>query len=286
MSEYQFYEFRAVDRPLTSAQIKELRQYSTRAEITPTGFKNEYNYGSFKGSESEWIEKHFDAHVYVSNWGTFTFMLRLPQSTLSEEILYEYGNDESFLWRDAGDNFILSWHRQEEEAYDEIYEDDGWLGSLLPIRNELIRGDFRSLYIGWLAGIYETEAHDDASDDEADDLIEPPVPVGLNNLTEAQAALAEYLGVSQDLVSVAARASAPVSSGPSSTDISGSPLAPQLTEDSEERIRMKLDLASQEQSSSPASLAELFAGRTGGLHGGGQAWSDVVPGPMTRTLRK
>jgi hypothetical protein len=31
MSEYQYYEFRAIDRPLTAREMAELRSYSTRA---------------------------------------------------------------------------------------------------------------------------------------------------------------------------------------------------------------------------------------------------------------
>ncbi|MGH3914955.1 MAG: hypothetical protein ACRDTC_16340 [Pseudonocardiaceae bacterium] len=36
MSEYQYYEFLAVDRPLDERQVDELRTLSTRARITPT----------------------------------------------------------------------------------------------------------------------------------------------------------------------------------------------------------------------------------------------------------
>ena len=50
MSEYQYYEFQAIDRPLTDKQMQELRKYSTRATITPTSFVNVYNWGSFKGN--------------------------------------------------------------------------------------------------------------------------------------------------------------------------------------------------------------------------------------------
>ena len=46
MSEYQYYEFLALDRPLTSKQREELRQLSTRAEITATRFANEYHWGT------------------------------------------------------------------------------------------------------------------------------------------------------------------------------------------------------------------------------------------------
>jgi hypothetical protein len=36
MSEYQYYEFLAIDNPLTKQQQRELRGLSTRAQITAT----------------------------------------------------------------------------------------------------------------------------------------------------------------------------------------------------------------------------------------------------------
>jgi hypothetical protein len=53
VSEYQYYEFLALDRPLTSKQREELRQLSTRAEITATRFTNEYHWGSFRGDPQQ-----------------------------------------------------------------------------------------------------------------------------------------------------------------------------------------------------------------------------------------
>ena len=50
MSEYQYYEFLALDKPLTNEQRAELRKLSSRAEITATRFVNEYNYGDFRGN--------------------------------------------------------------------------------------------------------------------------------------------------------------------------------------------------------------------------------------------
>ena len=49
MSEYQYYEFRAIDRLLTSTEMAELRAISSRAEISPHSLTNEYHFGNFKG---------------------------------------------------------------------------------------------------------------------------------------------------------------------------------------------------------------------------------------------
>src|SRR6266571_552024 len=77
MSEYQYYEFQAIDHPLTDQQIRELRAYSSRAEITSASFTVEYNWGDFKGNPHQWMEKYFDAFVHVANWGTRWLMLLL-----------------------------------------------------------------------------------------------------------------------------------------------------------------------------------------------------------------
>ena len=73
MSEYQYYEFRAIENPLTDRQVGELRKLSTRAEITPTSFTNEYQWGNFRGNPRKMMEKYFDAFLYYANWGTHWF---------------------------------------------------------------------------------------------------------------------------------------------------------------------------------------------------------------------
>ena len=50
MSEYQYYEFQALDRPLTQREMRELRKHSTRATINDTRFVNHYEWGNFKGA--------------------------------------------------------------------------------------------------------------------------------------------------------------------------------------------------------------------------------------------
>jgi hypothetical protein len=49
VSEYQYYEFLAVDRPLDAKALAAVRALSTRARITPTSFVNTYQWGDFKG---------------------------------------------------------------------------------------------------------------------------------------------------------------------------------------------------------------------------------------------
>ena len=78
MSEYQCYEFVALERPLTAKQMAELRAISTRAEISPTRFWNEYQWGDLKADPAKLMERYFDAHLYFTNWGKHRLMLRIP----------------------------------------------------------------------------------------------------------------------------------------------------------------------------------------------------------------
>src|SRR3990172_8137696 len=107
MSEYQYYEFQAIDRPLTKDEMAELRALSTRVTITPTRFVNVYNYGDFRGDPLRLVERYFDAFVYVANWGTNRFMLRLPRRVLDPEIAQRYCSSDGASVQVVGDQVIL-----------------------------------------------------------------------------------------------------------------------------------------------------------------------------------
>jgi hypothetical protein len=90
MSEYQYYEFQALDRPLTSKEMGELRSVSSRATITAKQFVNHYNWRDFKGDPSVWVEKYFDAFLYLANWGTREVVFRVPRGALDLKTARQY----------------------------------------------------------------------------------------------------------------------------------------------------------------------------------------------------
>jgi hypothetical protein len=69
VSEYQYYEFRALDRRLTAEQQQKLRSLSSRADISATRFTNEYSFGNFRGDPGRLLEEYFDAYLYAANPG-------------------------------------------------------------------------------------------------------------------------------------------------------------------------------------------------------------------------
>ena len=95
MSEYQYYEFQAVDRSLNEKDMEVLRDLSTRAQITPTSFVNQYNWGDFKGEPLKLVERYFDAFLYVANWGTHRFMLKVPRKLVDVDLVRRYCPGES-----------------------------------------------------------------------------------------------------------------------------------------------------------------------------------------------
>src|SRR5260370_1100171 len=83
MSEYQYYEFQAIDRPLDRAAQEALRSISSRARITATSFTNHYEWGDLKGDPRKLMERWFDLHLYLGNWRTRRLMMRLPKRFLN-----------------------------------------------------------------------------------------------------------------------------------------------------------------------------------------------------------
>lgn len=198
MSEYQYYEFLAIDRPLTEREMKELRAVSSRAVITATRFTNHYEWGNFKGDPRAWMERYFDAFLYFANWGTHELMLRLPRRVLDPATARRYCRGEAASARVKGEHVILEF-LSEEEGSDWFEEDeDGSLSSLVPLRAEIASGDLRALYLSWLLCAQAGELDDDDQ--------EPPCPSGLGRLSAAEA-FATFMRLDRDLLEAAAAGS-------------------------------------------------------------------------------
>ncbi|WKK27311.1 hypothetical protein QZH56_18000 [Streptomyces olivoreticuli] len=205
MSEYQYYEFQALDRPLSLDEQEQLRAISTRARITATSFSNTYHWGDLRGDPRRMTERYFDAHLYTANWGTHRLALRLPKGALplSTVQLYCHGHHvEAWTIR----THLLLDMTSEDESGDWTEEADDQLAALIGVRDELATGDLRPLYLAWLSSLAAWELEDD-DEEEYRTALEPPVPAGLGELTAPQHALADFLRVDPDLLTAAAQAS-------------------------------------------------------------------------------
>lgn len=202
MSEYQYYEFVAVDGPISDEGLRYAQGCSSRAEVSRFRWHNVYHFGSFHGSE-ETLLRHYDAHFYIANWGTVRLGLALPEGSLSLETIRPYLRggkryEDTLTLKEVGDRCIVWWERNEEGGWWQT-EGEGVIDQLIGVREELLRGDYRALFLGWLAD-FQPEEWTDPRDNA---VVVPPIPGGLDRLSPAQAALIKHFPVDRDALAVA-----------------------------------------------------------------------------------
>jgi hypothetical protein len=195
MSEYQYYEFQAIDRPLDRAAQDALRSISSRARITATSFTNHYEWGDLKGDPRKFMERWFDLHLYLANWSTRRLMLRVPKRFVNHTDIDPFLREIDWVevWT-SGDNLIVDICRDEVEVDDDWHDGFGQLAALAPLRADILSGDFRLFYLLWLAAVQDEVVPEDELE---------PLP-GIAPLTGPLEGFAEFFGIDPDLVEAAA----------------------------------------------------------------------------------
>ena len=252
MSEYQYYEFVAIDRPLGPAQLEELRSISTRAQITPTSFVNEYEWGDLKADPRALVQDYFDAFLYTSNWGTRRLIIRLPARLLDLPTATQYCSTESASAWAHGENVIIELSRDlQDDDWDEDEYGAESLTSIIPVRAELAAGDLRLLYLGWLLAADAGELDDD--------VLEPPVPANLADLSGALGSVVDFLRLDEDLLDIAAEASA----DQTGEESSGAELATWIEQlPAAEKDALLLSIARGQEAHPRAELLRRFTGQS------------------------
>jgi hypothetical protein len=197
VSEYQYYEFMAIDRPLNEHELDEVRALSTRARITPSGFVNTYDWGNFRGNPRLLMERYYDAFLYLTNWGTRWLSFRVPVRLLDLPTAQRYCVGDAASARVSGEHLVIDLVSDDEEGDELDWGGEGLLSAIVPSRAELVGGDLRLLYLAWLLCVQDREVPDEE--------VEPPVPSGLGRLTASSEAAADFLRIDPDLLFVARR---------------------------------------------------------------------------------
>jgi hypothetical protein len=202
MSEYQYYEFQAIDRPLSEDEQAYIRTLSRRVMPTSRQAVFTYSFGDFHADPIKVLEKCFDAMLYLANWGTRRLMFRLPRALVNAEALAPYCFPDSISTSVTKNHVIVDMCINEETGGEWI-EGEGWLSSLIPLRQDVLRGDLRVLYLAWLrAAMLEGEL------EEFENVLEPPVPANLRKLSAPLKKFVELFEVDKNLIAVASEASA------------------------------------------------------------------------------
>ena len=126
------------------------------------------------------LARHFDAFLYYANWGCQRLAFRFPKGLLDEEVLQPYLWEYCAELEPVGDCLILDISFPDEDG-GHWFEGEARLSALAPLRDDILAGDYRALYLAWLLA---------AAANDIDEELEPPVPPGLKELS---APLAEFV---------------------------------------------------------------------------------------------
>jgi hypothetical protein len=200
VSEYQYVVFQAVDAPLSDEQLEFARRQSTRAEVSRWTLSVEYQYSSFRGDVEGLLRGGYDVYLQYTNYGCRQIKLRLPGGlSFAKSVWAKYVDGERLNWKsdDKGKGGILSLRPFHEpgDLGDEL-QTQKCLDAAICVRERLMSGDLRALYLLWLCA---------ADDDEIDPkkMIEPPVPHGIAESATYGDAILKFFGL-DPLVLVAA----------------------------------------------------------------------------------
>ncbi len=200
MSEYQYYEWQTMDRALTATEQAAVNKLSSHIDVTSTRAWVEYHWSGFKHDPKQVLARTFDAFLYYANWGCQRLAFRFPKGLLDEEALQPYLWEYCAELEPVGDTLILDISYPDEDG-GHYFEGEARLSALAPLRDDLLAGDYRALYLAWLLA---------AAANNIDEELEPPVPPGLQELSAPLAEFVHFFQLDPFLVQAAAQASEPL----------------------------------------------------------------------------
>jgi hypothetical protein len=140
-------------------------------------------------------------------------MLRVHRQLLDPALAARYCPGHAASVEVRGEWVILSF-RSDREEDTWTTDGSGRLSAILPLREEIARGDLRALYLGWLLWAQYIALDEDEPDEDEPAPVEPPVPPGLGKPSAALKAFANFLRIDRDLIRTAAERSAALEEQP------------------------------------------------------------------------
>jgi hypothetical protein len=117
------------------------------------------------------MQRYFDAFVYTANWCSCRLSLRVPLDTFASAALKSFAARGLLTCKATKTHWILDCLLDQSENHERFAMDDGsgWMRRLLPLRVELLSGDLRPLYLGWLAAAWTGSANSSRTATAPDD---------------------------------------------------------------------------------------------------------------------
>jgi hypothetical protein len=205
VSEYQYYEWQTIDRLLTEEEQEAVGRLSSHIDVSASRAVVTYAWGDFKHDPRQVLARFFDAHLYMANWGSRRLMFRFPTGLLNREAIEPYCVQDRIMFKTVGGFDILDMDMSEEEGGSWI-EGEGSLAGLIPLRNDIVQGDCRSVYLAWLKAMSLTGGEEPTRGRKStpSQFLAPPVPPGLEKLSPALKHFLAHFDVPPCLVEAAA----------------------------------------------------------------------------------
>lgn len=202
MSEYQAYQFDCIHRTLSSTERKAVAKLSSHITVGASHAFVDYRYGDFKHNPINILERYFDLLTYHADWGSQTVAFRFDAATVNYKQLSAFALDDTITVHTTGQSILVVADFNENydcESYGYFDEDERSASSFTCFYQEILNGDYRTLFIMWLQA-----CHLHRIDDPSHAVPSPP---GMNQLTQSHRDLIEFIGLDQDLLKAACQQS-------------------------------------------------------------------------------
>lgn len=210
MSEYQYYEWQRLESPLRLDEQDAVVALSSHITVSAMRASVSYNWSSFKYDPLSVLAKYFDAYLYFSNWGSYDLAFSFPKGLIDAAALEVYFDEEHVNIREIEGKLVLKFEKRDEDGYGGDYGEQSYLSTLSRLRDDIIQGDHRVLYIAWLNAMAAASYWYEEDEDDPDNFYldpEPPVPAGLNELNLPLRTFMEAFEIDPFLVAAAAERS-------------------------------------------------------------------------------
>jgi len=210
MSEHQYYEWQRLESPLTFAEQNAVDALSSHIEVSSMQASVSYHWGDFKHNPIQVLAKHFDSYLYFANWGSYDLAFSFPKGMIDADALESYFDEDHVNIKTVEDKLILKFEKRDDDGYGGDYSEQNYLSTLSRLRDDIIQGDYRVLYIAWLNAMAERSYWYEEDEDDPENFYqdpEPPIPAGLNELTLPLQIFMDAFEVAPFLVSAAAERS-------------------------------------------------------------------------------
>jgi len=200
MSEYQYYKFMAIDKPISTDEKNIISTWSSRAKVRSSEAEFDYSYGDFPKEEISVVEKYFDLMLYTANWGDVRLIYKFPKELGLKKDLRQFSVDEHITTIDRGNYTILDINFSFDDGMEDcIYGSEIDISALVSLRNDIISGDYSSLYLAWLKLNIQKKEHL-LVNINSNNLI-PYDNIGLSQLNNSLTTFIELFDINKEIVS-------------------------------------------------------------------------------------